>query len=225
MSLIMIKLCYHNIHFVHIFTLIGFLPQFFYNFTVTKFSKNKIHKIQVMFFTINRCALSLYIDAFPYNIFENKPIYSLGIASCIILVIQVFLIYLQGRFGAYFMIPNCLRKDYYNYYKSIDEIKDSRCELTCAICLNDLEYNSGSRLQNDKEMSYKEGEDDSKRIELNNNEIGMIKQKNLRCFSKTDNKKLLLTPCNHIFHVKCLISWSEFKNECPVCRGRLPLIY
>lgn len=126
MSLVMIKLCYHNVHSVHVFTLIGFLPQFFYNFTVTRFSKNKIHKIQVLFFSINRCALSLYVDAFPYNIFENRPKYSLALISCLVLAVQVFLIYLQGRYGAFFMVPNCLRKDYYNYYKSTIEIKGIR---------------------------------------------------------------------------------------------------
>lgn len=73
-------------------------------------------------------------------------------------------------------------------------------------------------------MIQKEGEE-FKHIELNNNEIGLIKQKSIGCFAKNNKNKLLLTPCSHIFHVKCLISWTEFKNECPVCRGKLPLIY
>ena len=29
------------------------------------------------------------------------------------------------------------------------------------------------------------------------------------------------TPCSHSFHEACLQSWTEQKNECPICRERL----
>eukprot|EP01102_Stenamoeba_stenopodia_P007564 TRINITY_DN2120_c0_g1_i1.p1 TRINITY_DN2120_c0_g1~~TRINITY_DN2120_c0_g1_i1.p1 ORF type:complete len:591 (-),score=58.73 TRINITY_DN2120_c0_g1_i1:77-1849(-) len=32
----------------------------------------------------------------------------------------------------------------------------------------------------------------------------------------------MLTPCNHLFHSRCLSQWMEFKMECPTCRGALP---
>jgi hypothetical protein len=41
---------------------------------------------------------------------------------------------------------------------------------------------------------------------------------------KTPNEKLMITPCNHIFHPECLKLWGQHKNECPICRKRLPLI-
>ena len=32
------------------------------------------------------------------------------------------------------------------------------------------------------------------------------------------------TPCNHAFHVKCLIPWLDKDNRsCPICRTNLPL--
>ncbi|CEP01959.1 hypothetical protein PBRA_002224 [Plasmodiophora brassicae] len=33
---------------------------------------------------------------------------------------------------------------------------------------------------------------------------------------------IMVTPCNHLFHSICLITWMEQKMECPSCRGPLP---
>lgn len=44
-----------------------------------------------------------------------------------------------------------------------------------------------------------------------------------RCI-KNNNKDIMLTPCNHLFHSKCLITWYERKKDCPVCRLTLPLM-
>jgi hypothetical protein len=48
------------------------------------------------------------------------------------------------------------------------------------------------------------------------------------CFRKKGgNKKtskLMVTPCNHIFHPECLKVWSERKSECPICRKSIPAI-
>ncbi|KYR02102.1 hypothetical protein DLAC_00901 [Tieghemostelium lacteum] len=33
----------------------------------------------------------------------------------------------------------------------------------------------------------------------------------------------LITPCEHIFHSKCLKDWADYKLECPVCRNPLPI--
>ncbi len=32
------------------------------------------------------------------------------------------------------------------------------------------------------------------------------------------------TPCDHEFHIDCLISWMRLKMDCPTCRRELPLI-
>jgi len=34
-------------------------------------------------------------------------------------------------------------------------------------------------------------------------------------------KKLLKTPCKHIFHAKCLREWKNTKHQCPNCRSNL----
>lgn len=35
-------------------------------------------------------------------------------------------------------------------------------------------------------------------------------------------KTIMKTPCNHKFHVPCLLEWMNVKLECPVCRKKLP---
>ena len=30
-----------------------------------------------------------------------------------------------------------------------------------------------------------------------------------------------VTPCNHVFHPKCLARWMKNKMECPTCRAQL----
>lgn len=35
-------------------------------------------------------------------------------------------------------------------------------------------------------------------------------------------KKLMKTPCNHVFHVVCLENWMEHKFQCPIDRSQLP---
>lgn len=35
---------------------------------------------------------------------------------------------------------------------------------------------------------------------------------------------LMRTPCDHKFHVPCLLNWMVIKMECPSCRSQLPSI-
>jgi hypothetical protein len=41
---------------------------------------------------------------------------------------------------------------------------------------------------------------------------------------KTKNKKFVVTPCNHVFHLECLKNWIEEKSICPLCHTQLPEI-
>jgi hypothetical protein len=57
--------------------------------------------------------------------------------------------------------------------------------------------------------------------------FGKFKDKLRTCclrLSKKNNKPLMVTPCNHIFHTPCLKAWYEQKQECPICRLALPLM-
>ena len=38
------------------------------------------------------------------------------------------------------------------------------------------------------------------------------------------HNKIVVTPCNHKFHLPCLIEWMSVSQECPSCRSPLPPI-
>lgn len=46
------------------------------------------------------------------------------------------------------------------------------------------------------------------------------------CYFKTQpkdvNTKIMVTPCNHVFHSECLVNWMDHKEVCPICRTALP---
>jgi hypothetical protein len=37
-----------------------------------------------------------------------------------------------------------------------------------------------------------------------------------------EDLRIMLCPCNHAFHERCLLAWMEHKLECPSCRRALP---
>ena len=36
------------------------------------------------------------------------------------------------------------------------------------------------------------------------------------------NTHYMKTPCQHEFHISCLVNWMKVKMECPTCRRELP---
>ena len=42
------------------------------------------------------------------------------------------------------------------------------------------------------------------------------------CFSPIEPDDSAVTPCHHAFHMSCLVRCMEEKDECPLCRERLP---
>uniref|UniRef100_A0A6C0LFM5 RING-type domain-containing protein n=1 Tax=viral metagenome TaxID=1070528 RepID=A0A6C0LFM5_9ZZZZ len=51
-----------------------------------------------------------------------------------------------------------------------------------------------------------------------------FKKKNtcIICLESLNNKKTVITRCNHKFHLKCINSWCNINDSCPLCRYKYP---
>ena len=65
-------------------------------------------------------------------------------------------------------------------------------------------------------LDYNTEEDESQIPEL---------MQNLKDIGKNQKDTIMRTPCNHYYHVKCLISVMHYKMKCAVCRATLPAWY
>lgn len=52
-----------------------------------------------------------------------------------------------------------------------------------------------------------------------------FKKKNtcMICLESLNNKKKITTRCNHKFHYKCINSWCDISDNCPLCRCTYPI--
>ncbi|GMT04030.1 hypothetical protein PENTCL1PPCAC_26204, partial [Pristionchus entomophagus] len=44
----------------------------------------------------------------------------------------------------------------------------------------------------------------------------------LAVFGEDVDSSLILMPCNHHFHEKCVLAWLKQTNSCPSCRKKMP---
>jgi hypothetical protein len=45
------------------------------------------------------------------------------------------------------------------------------------------------------------------------------------CLEKIrDGDKLGTINCMHTFHYSCILEWGKYKQECPLCRSRIPIL-
>lgn len=59
----------------------------------------------------------------PENIFESEPDINFSLLCLFTILIQIAILRLQGIYGSMFFIPKICRKGYFNYYKTLNEVK------------------------------------------------------------------------------------------------------
>lgn len=180
------------------------LPQIFHNMLSTQ-----LCLIDYTFFITSFCIKLLNIIYFricPYNILEIAPVIS-GSASVIVInIVFIFIIIYQRRLGSTFLIPKVLLPKKYEYLRKLspenEELKtEDELEEECIICMDGLS----------KPVPKKWEEFEDKPI--------------FNSFLKKSKDHIMITPCNHKFHIPCLLNWMAIKMECPTCRGALPTLF
>lgn len=187
------------------------LPQFFRN-TLKNKSQSLLWEFSIgtaLVRLIPLCYLCLD-DTNPFR-HPYEPILVI-IITCWLLV-QLLLLYCQSIWGARFWVNSKWLPEQYNYQPTLTlkdlehgfssdllsnlkpEMRDGDfllCEVDCAICMSSLT------------------------LPILMSDIPKEKVSNHLM------KKILVTPCYHVFHLDCLEGWMVQKLQCPVCRTALP---
>lgn len=225
-SIVLLKATYHSMFCVHTFSLIGFTPQIEHNIRQNKYIKNRTNTWRFIVLGLNRAILSIYFDIYKSNILENQPSIQIGLLVNLFIICNLILMELQGTLGAHFFIPRSLRRGFYTYVKTTAEMTSIRNDfpgMSCSICLCNFSEsnhnNDGIELTERNQRSS-----DSIISHLNTGGVRDLPRKSKSCLKRKE-ASYINTPCNHVFHEQCYISWIEFKNECPICRTTLPACY
>ena len=155
--------------------------------------------------------IPIYLKAYGNNIFSLRPSYFKVFLCVSIVFIEAIIVCLQKLLGPKFFIPRKYRQDSYNYYKSEDEISENDKRNECAICLQNLD-SIIPNVEDDNDFFIKQNGNFVEKLAM------MIQKWN----KSNNNMPYMQTPCGHIFHSRCLEPWLEVKNECPLCRQKIP---
>ena len=216
-----------------IFMTLTFIPQIIHLRNCSS-SANSLPVKNILAISLNKLFLPLYLRGINGNIFYAQPNTTFCISSIIIMTFEILILLLQKRFGGKFFIPKRCRNDYYNYFKTFKEIElanmnNSLENQICSICLSELKEKStkASEVAIDNTLNNSKRNDDFEKIR----KIPLRKIKRKIWNTILDIWKrnpqadiVMMTPCNHYFHPKCLQEWYKQKNECPICRLSLPSI-
>ena len=88
-----------------------------------------------------------------------------------------------------------------------------------------------NNVQNETFINFNEKQTSCNKVKENDHEyiiithLVNIKKKNTCtiCLEILNNCDKITTKCNHNFHYKCINSWCDISNSCPLCRYSYPI--
>ena len=207
-TLISVKLWYSYFILTFILFASTWISQIIYS--AVQGTKPPMSYLYILSTSFSKISICFYIKAYRHNIFGYRPNYIKVFLVSGVIIIEAIILCLQKYLGAKFIIPKRFRKQVYNYYKTEKDINNNDKETECVICL-------------DKIGNISISEDEI----LNKMEGNYFKQKIIKYLEKLKKEQknkgeYMMTPCNHLFHTKCLESWLNVKNQCPCCRQKIP---
>jgi hypothetical protein len=135
------------------------------------------------------------------SVFEN--IDPVSWTSVVLLCAGFWLWRLQKEFGPRICLSKFLKKETaHEYFVSLSELKDVHENDICSICYAEFKH----AVKFDQELQM-EDLSDSVYAQLNKN-----------------GDLIMRTPCNHHFHISCLVTVMNYRQSCPLCRVTLPNI-
>lgn len=207
-------------------------------YSVKNSTKPPMSKKYILISTIGRLYLPIYLKGYSENSFELRPNYLKVFFIILIVVLESIILCIQKDYGAKSILPKCMKTLPYNYYRDSININEHIAKNPdCAICLEDLNEsieNNNMLFLNSSENNIILKNSQNLRSEKTNQFMNYLKNLKIilmckNCLntifgSQSKRKKYMITPCDHIYHAKCLEQWMEIKNVCPYCKAIIPPI-
>ncbi|KAJ1656787.1 hypothetical protein IWQ61_003704 [Dispira simplex] len=169
------------------------IPQIYRN--VKRGSSHALSLKYVMGMSITRLLYPLYAAGCPVSVISD--IFHPEVYYLVVYVgLQIVVLLLQDSFGPRFCIPSQLIPPTYNYHPVLPP-SDPESALEDTTVHDDH--------QNGRACT----------ICMQTIDISAPSQ----ILGRT---VYMVTPCHHIFHTECLLTWMRTKLECPICRAPLP---
>ena len=147
---------------------------------------------------------AIMLRGYDGNILDLEPSYLMTAYILFVLVSCTVLSYMQSVKGPYFFLPDWCSQGYRKMIIPLSKVPEDKLYDDCYICYSMIVYDP---IDGDVELQEVSGASSTK-----------LKEELL---GKKANKKVMKTPCNHYFHINCLTTWIEKKQECPACKTKL----
>ncbi len=172
--------------------------------TYKRFINKKVfsYPFQMVLWWIPLFPLMLW-KAVPNDLVNMSPDRPLVIFALSTVVFSALFMFLQSKFGLYFYLPTDWIPGYINMKRKVDKIPKEKLEEICSICYSALKYEIGAA---DGELEL---------VEAGLEESAMLPLA----------EEIFVTPCDHYFHVNCLMQWLTTKKQtCPLCNRAVHFI-
>lgn len=158
--------------------------------------------------------------------FMKPDYYSVG---AMVLIFGLSLLWLNNQItkGSDNLLPRFMKKHKFNYLREMSSLRSNDDSLDTTV--GDLNGPDSGDEQESQEVSKKISKSQhicaicmtpvTSPLLEEPQETGNIYYRRLKRYRRTH---YMHTPCNHKFHIACLIGWMRVRMRCPTCRGDLP---
>jgi hypothetical protein len=168
--------------------------------SVRRGTRNTFTKYLQVYIWWPSAVFAIMLRGYRGNMLNLEHSYLMTAYILLVLTGGTVLSYYQSVKGPFFFIPTWLKAGHRKMLVSIKNVPHEKLTEDCAICYSILLVDPADSQVEMHDM-HEHGLRDS-----------LLKQ---------PNKKLMKTDCNHYFHVGCLTSWIERKQECPLCKASI----
>lgn len=105
-----------------------------------------------LLFFLPQILMPICIRGISFNFFQLKPDHNFSLALISIMVISLFIMYLQKSISPSFFLPKILKPNFFNYEKKIEDLEENHSN--CPICFEDIK-NSNMEARDEEKVKSK----------------------------------------------------------------------